>query len=113
MITSRESLQKFQPSNFNSSQETVSFLRRRHCPLELKCRFANKDTFKKNINKYACFQEMNVRIEGQEVGKVEEIPTWWNQVVNVHDQAGNKVRHVRHNGSTGLLIDLDILGIPY
>ncbi len=39
---------------------------------------------------------MNVRIEGQEVGKVEEIPTWWNQVVNVHDQAGNKVRNISH-----------------
>jgi len=43
----------------------------------------------------SCTQEMNVRIEGQEVGKVEEIPTWWNQVVNVHDQAGNKIYKIR------------------
>ena len=34
---------------------------------------------------------MSVRIEGQDVGKVEEYPTWWYQVVNVFDQAGNKV----------------------
>ena len=56
---------------------------------------------------------MNVRIEGQEVGKVEEIPTWWNQVVNVHDQAGNKVRHVRNNRSTSLLIDLGMFEFPF
>ena len=34
---------------------------------------------------------MNVKVEGQDIGKVEEIPTWWNQVVNVYDNSGNKV----------------------
>ena len=40
---------------------------------------------------------MNVKVEGQDIGKVEEIPTWWNQVVNVYDNSGNKVKILRIN----------------
>jgi len=42
-----------------------------------------------------CTQEMSVRVEGQDVGKVEEIPTWWNQVINVYDNSGNKIYKIR------------------
>eukprot|EP00088_Acartia_fossae_P014709 TRINITY_DN1790_c0_g1_i1.p1 TRINITY_DN1790_c0_g1~~TRINITY_DN1790_c0_g1_i1.p1 ORF type:complete len:247 (+),score=39.63 TRINITY_DN1790_c0_g1_i1:58-798(+) len=40
-------------------------------------------------------QEMTVRVDGETVGKVEERPTWWNQVIYLHDNSGNQVLKVR------------------
>ena len=34
---------------------------------------------------------MSVRVEGEPVGKVEERPTWWNQVLYLYDNTNSQV----------------------
>jgi len=46
-----------------------------------------------------CTQEMSVRVEGEPVGKVEERPTWWNQVIYLYDNTGEQVLKVRGNSA--------------
>jgi len=42
-----------------------------------------------------CTQEMSVRVEGEPVGKVEERPTWWNQVLYLYDNTNSQVLKIR------------------